>query len=359
MGRYRVLDEIGIGGMGRVHLASVEGPGGFLKWVAIKRIHRHLITDPSAVQMFFDEACLAARISHPNVATVIDLGEDDEGYFIAMEYLHGEPLREIVRRAEDHGRRVPYDVACRILTDAAEGLHAAHELTDGAGHRLNVVHRDVSPHNLFVTYDGITKVVDFGIAKFRSRVTTTNAAELRGKLAYMSPEQVRGETIDRRSDVFALGIVAWELTTGHRLFAAGHEGTIVMKIHGGDVPPPSSIVPDYPRELEAVVMRALAPDRAQRYATARDLARALQMMMLVRGTLVSRDDVATYLRALLPDRIERRDDRLRALTTDESGDDDCPTIVSPSHAQTLTDPTRRFDATSTDSPEEKPCVSYS
>ncbi|MEO7111709.1 MAG: serine/threonine-protein kinase, partial [Polyangiaceae bacterium] len=163
LGRYRVVDEIGIGGMASVHLGRMDGPGGFQKWVAIKRIHPHLIEDDSFVQMFLDEARVAARISHPNVATVFELGKHDDSYWIAMEYLHGEPLRELMRRTEEIGSVMPPEIACRIIADAAEGLHAAHELTGKNGERLNLVHRDVTPHNLFVTYDGTTKVVDFGI----------------------------------------------------------------------------------------------------------------------------------------------------------------------------------------------------
>src|SRR6201996_1961668 len=218
LGRYRVVDEIGVGGMASVHLARMDGPGGFQKWVAIKKIHPHLVEDESFVQMFLDEARVAARISHPNVATVFDLGKHDETYWIAMEYLHGEPLREVMRRTEELAAPMPPEIGCRVIADAAEGLHAAHELLGKNGEKLGLVHRDVTPHNLFVTYEGTTKVVDFGIAKFSSRMSSTRAGTLKGKLAYMSPEQVHGEQIDRRTDLFALGVVLWELTTGQRLF---------------------------------------------------------------------------------------------------------------------------------------------
>ncbi|MDF2697472.1 MAG: serine/threonine protein kinase, partial [Labilithrix sp.] len=184
LGRYRVVDEIGIGGMASVHLARMDGPGGFQKWVAIKKIHPHLVEDESFVQMFLDEARVAARISHPNVATVFDLGKHEDTYWIAMEYLHGEPLREVMRRTEELGTAMPPEIACRVIADAAEGLHAAHELLGKNGEKLGLVHRDVTPHNLFVTYDGVTKVVDFGIAKFSSRMSHTRAGTLKGKLAY-------------------------------------------------------------------------------------------------------------------------------------------------------------------------------
>ncbi|WP_233562063.1 serine/threonine protein kinase, partial [Sorangium cellulosum] len=201
LGRYRVVDEIGVGGMASVHLARMDGPGGFQKWVAIKRIHPHLVEDDQFVDMFLDEARIAAGINHANVAQVFDLGKDDNTYWIAMEYLHGEPLREVMRRAEERRLRISPELASRICSDAAEGLHAAHELRGKNGQLLGLVHRDVTPHNLFLTYDGYTKVVDFGIAKVADRLSSTRAGTLKGKLAYMSPEQVRGNDVDRTTDV--------------------------------------------------------------------------------------------------------------------------------------------------------------
>src|SRR5687768_3899802 len=205
LGRYRVVEEIGIGGMATVHLARMDGPGGFQKWVAIKRIHPNLVEDDQFVDMFLDEARIAAGINHANVAQVFDLGKDEGTYWIAMEYLHGEPLREIMRRCEERNQQISADLAARLCADAAEGLHAAHELRGKNGQRLGLVHRDVTPHNLFVTYEGYTKVVDFGIAKVADRLSETRAGTLKGKLAYMSPEQVRGQDdVDRTTDVFAL-----------------------------------------------------------------------------------------------------------------------------------------------------------
>ena len=181
--------------MASVHLGRMDGPGGFQKWVAIKRIHPHLVEDDQFVDMFLDEARIAAGINHANVAQVFDLGKDDNTYWIAMEYLHGEPLREVMRRSEEHRVLVSPELAARIGADSAEGLHAAHELRGKNGQLLGLVHRDVTPHNLFITYDGYTKVVDFGIAKVADRLSSTRAGTLKGKLAYMSPEQVRGAEI--------------------------------------------------------------------------------------------------------------------------------------------------------------------
>jgi serine/threonine-protein kinase len=311
LGRYRVVDEIGIGGMASVHLARMDGPGGFQKWVAIKRIHPHLVEDQTFIHMFLDEARIAARISHPNVATVFDLGEHEDTYWIAMEYLHGEPLREVMRRTEEIGQPMPPEIACRVIADAAEGLHAAHELLGKNGEKLGLVHRDVTPHNLFVTYDGNTKVVDFGIAKFSSRMSSTRAGTLKGKLAYMSPEQVHGETIDRRTDIFALGVVLWELTTGQRLFRMESDLDTLAKVQECAVPRPSTLVRGYPIDLEKIVMKALAKNRGERFKTAREFSRALQSLLMRRGLFIASDEVASYMKQIFDDRIKKREAHLR------------------------------------------------
>ena len=311
LGRYRVVDEIGIGGMASVHLARMDGPGGFQKWVAIKKIHPHLVEDESFVQMFLDEARVAARISHPNVATVFDLGKHEETYWIAMEYLHGEPLREVMRRTEELGTAMPPEIACRVIADAAEGLHAAHELLGKNGEKLGLVHRDVTPHNLFVTYDGVTKVVDFGIAKFASRMSHTRAGTLKGKLAYMSPEQVHGEGIDRRTDIFALGVVLWELTTGQRLFRMESDLDTLAKVQECNVLRPSTLIRGYPVDLEKIVMKALAKNRGERFKTAREFSRALQSLLMRRGLFIASDEVAAYTQSIFNDRIQKREAHLR------------------------------------------------
>jgi eukaryotic-like serine/threonine-protein kinase len=311
LGCYRVVNEIGVGGMASVHLARKDGPGGFQKWVAIKRIHPHLIEEDAIVRMFLDEARVAARISHPNVATVFDLGRHEDTYWIAMEYLHGEPLREVMRKTNETGAPTPPEIACRVIADAAEGLHAAHELLGKNGEALNLIHRDVTPHNIFVTYDGTTKVVDFGIAKFSPRMSSTRAGTLKGKLAYMSPEQVRGEPIDRRTDIFALGVVLWELTTGQRLFRMDSDLDTLKRVQECAVLRPSSIVRGYPVDLERIVMKALAKNRAERFLTARELSRMLHSMLMRRGLFIASDEVATYIRSIFKTRIQQREAQLR------------------------------------------------
>ena len=312
LGRYRVVDEIGIGGMASVHLARADGPGGFQKWVAIKRIHKHLAEDQTFISMFLDEARIAARITHPNVAQVFDLGTHRDSYWIAMEYLHGEPLREVMR-VLDEGRGTPmsYAMVARVVADAAEGLHAAHELSDKHGHNVGLVHRDVTPHNLFLTYDGTVKVVDFGVAKVTDRMTKTRAGTLKGKLAYMSPEQVRGEDVDRRTDVFALGVVLWEITTGRRLFRMDNDLDTLERVQACIVPSPSSIVSNYPVELESVVMKALAKDKTRRFQTARELSRALQQYLMKSGQFIGADEIGGYMKQMLADRFEKREAHLQ------------------------------------------------
>ncbi|MFO0590816.1 MAG: serine/threonine-protein kinase [Polyangiaceae bacterium] len=310
LGRYRVVDEIGVGGMASVHLARMDGPGGFQKWVAIKRIHPHLVEDDQFVDMFLDEARIAAGINHANVAQVFDLGKDDNTYWIAMEYLHGEPLREVMRRVEERGQRVPVELAARICADAADGLHAAHELRNKNGQLLGLVHRDVTPHNLFVTYDGYTKVVDFGIAKVADRLSQTKAGTLKGKLAYMSPEQVRGAEVDRTTDIFALGVVLWELTTNQRLFRMETDLDTLEKVQACVVPAPSTIIPGYPPELEMVVLKALAKRKQDRFQTAREFSRALQGFLMRQGAMVGPEEVSSYVRAVFGDRIQKREAHL-------------------------------------------------
>ncbi len=313
LGDYRVVDEIGSGGMATVYLARLDRAGGFQRWAALKTVHPHLLEDESFVQMFMDEARVAARINHPNVGAVYDVGHDQTNHWIAMEYLHGEALKDVMQRADEVGALIPPEIGCRIIADAAEGLHAAHELAGANGEKIGLVHRDITPHNLFVTYDGVTKVLDFGIAKFADQANQTQAGILKGKIAYMSPEQLAGESIDRRSDIFGLGVVLWELTTGRRLFRTESDIETFNRVSACVIPRPSTIVPGYPEDLEAVVLKALAKDKSERYRTAREFSRALQSFFLRRGIFVTGDEVATYLRSVFGQRIAERQTHLREL----------------------------------------------
>jgi len=297
--------------MATVHLGRMDGAGGFQKWVAIKRIHPHLVENEQIIKMFLDEARIAASISHPNVAQVFDLGSHEDTHWIAMEYLHGEPLREVLRHIMEVGPALDAPLAARIIADAAEGLHSAHELRGKDGQPLNLVHRDVTPHNLFLTYDGVVKVVDFGIAKVTGRLSTTQAGTLKGKIAYMAPEQIRGKAIDRRTDIFALGVVLWELTTGRRLFRMDTDLETVERVQACVVPPPSSMSYDYPVELESIVMRALQKRPEDRYQTARDFSRALQQYLMQAGQFVGPEEISVYVENLFGERIKQREAHLK------------------------------------------------
>ena len=267
IGRYHLLRRLAIGGMAELHLACAEGVAGFQKVVVLKRVLPHLAEDPDFVRLFLNEARLAAHLDHPNVVSVIDIGEAGHEYFFAMEYVHGRNAREVLREASNRGG-MPLDVALTIVVGAAAGLHCAHEAADLSGSPLGIVHRDVSPANLLISYDGAVRLTDFGIAKAVERPSETVGGAFKGKIGYMSPEQCRGETVDRRSDVFALGVVLFELTTCERLFFADNDFAILNNVIHGRYDRPSARVRDYPPALEAIVMRALALDPAERYPSA-------------------------------------------------------------------------------------------
>jgi serine/threonine-protein kinase len=296
VGPYRLEREVASGGMATVYAARMEGPGGFTKRVALKFIHPHLAKDAGFVRMFFDEARIAARIEHPNVCGVFGFGEVDGAYYLAMEYLEGSTLRQLRAAAGERAPAAfPPAVVARIVADAAEGLHAAHELVDDEGRSLRVVHRDVSPHNLMLTRDGSVRVLDFGIAHAMGRLQETRSGELKGKLGYMAPELVRRGAVDRRVDIWSLGVVAWELLTGRRLFdACRSEADTLLAILSEPIARPSSHAPAVSAELDDIVLGALARNPDERYRTARALARALEAH-LARGGHLSRADLVDWM----------------------------------------------------------------
>src|SRR5688572_513451 len=230
LGPYTLLRRLAVGGMAEIFLARRDGPAGFSKVVALKRILPHLSTLPEFVSMFLDEARLAARLTHPHVVQIYDFGEVEGTYFISMEYVPGEDLLAAIKRARELERPVPPIVACSILSAVCDGLHYAHELRDEYGKALGIVHRDVTPSNVLISFDGVVKLADFGIAKAEHRSTHTAVGALKGKYAYMSPEQAKGEKLDRRSDLFSLGVAAHELLTGRRLFARDSELAVLKAI---------------------------------------------------------------------------------------------------------------------------------
>ncbi len=262
--------------MATVHLARQLGVVGFAKTVAVKRLHPQLARDPQFVSMFLDEARLAARIRHPNVVSTLDVVARGGELFLIMEYVQGESLRELMRAAARRSTRIPPEIVGAIIVGTLHGLHAAHEASSELGEPLGIVHRDVSPQNILVGADGAPRVLDFGVAKAAGRIQTTRDGELKGKLAYMSPEQLLGLGVTRATDVFAASIVLWEALTGQRLFRGDNEGEVVKKVLDAHAESPSKIVPSLSRELDAIVMRGLAREASERFSTAREMARALE-----------------------------------------------------------------------------------
>jgi serine/threonine-protein kinase len=271
--------EIAAGGMATVHLARLLGPVGFARTVAIKRLHPHLAKDPEFVAMFLEEARLATRVRHPNVVTTLDVVSDDGELFLVMEYVAGESLSRLVRKARERGERVPPRYAVAILSGALEGLHSAHDATSERGQPLGLVHRDVSPQNVHVGVDGVPRLLDFGIAKATNRVQETRTDQLKGKVAYMSPEQLARGAIDRRADVYAASVVLWETLTGERLFKADDVPSLVYAIVNEKVRRPSEVVPDLPPGMDEVVMKGLEREAENRWSSAREMAAALENVL--------------------------------------------------------------------------------
>jgi serine/threonine-protein kinase len=306
-GKYQLLRRVATGGMAELFLARSTGTAGFQKLVVLKRILPQHAESEEFIGMFLHEARLAATLQHPNIVQVYDIGEDGDAYFFAMEYVQGQDLRKIVRAARKAERTLPLEHVLHVIEGVAAGLHHAHEKTDLDGKALGIVHRDVSPSNVLVTYDGAVKLVDFGIAKATTAQTSTVAGTLKGKIPYMSPEQCRGERVDRRSDVFSIGTLLWELTTGTRLFSGDSEFAILNRVARGDVPLPSTIQSDYPPELEAVVMKALQLDPAQRYQTALELQVDLEDFAREARLPVSSARVGMFMRELFADEMAQEE----------------------------------------------------
>jgi serine/threonine-protein kinase len=276
IGRYAFYGEIASGGMATVHFARLVGPGGFSRIVAAKRLLPHMVKDRQFSAMLMDEARLAARIRHPNVVSTLDVVSTGEELVLVMDYVHGESLAKLCRTASDLGEPISLELAITIISDALHGLHAAHEVKDEDGTPLGVVHRDISPQNLLVGADGVTRIADFGIAKASGRSHETRDGTVKGKLTYMAPEQIERGELTRATDVFAISVVLWELLTGERLFDADNDGAIVHRILSGKIPPPSSVFPSVPPVFDENLARGLARDPAQRFQTAREMAQALE-----------------------------------------------------------------------------------
>jgi serine/threonine protein kinase len=306
IGRYALYDAIASGGMATVHIGRLLGPAGFSRTVAIKRLHEHLALDPDFAMMFLDEAMLAARIRHPNVVPTLDVVQTQGQLFVVMEYVQGESMSRLLRISAEQQRFVPPPVVAAIVCAALEGLHAAHEARGDNGEALELVHRDVSPQNILVGIDGIARMVDFGVAKAAGRMQETRAGQMKGKLAYMAPEQVQGKDVDRRTDVFAAGIVLWESLTGRRLYLGDNDAQTLAKVLAAGAPAPSQLVPGLPPAFDAVVGRALAAEPAWRFGSAREMAIALGEC----GPVAQAFRVAEWVESLAGDGLAGRANRV-------------------------------------------------
>lgn len=275
-GRYELIHRLGHGGMASVYLGRAIGTAGFERLVAVKVIHPHLANESEFVEMFLDEARIAAKIHHPNVCETLDLGDDDGVFFMVMEYVEGETLSSLVRQLRKRKEKLPITVALQIASDACRGLEAAHSLENHDGTALNLVHRDVSPHNLLVTMDGRVKVVDFGIMKAAGKRSNTLTGQLRGKLTYMSPEQARGEPVDRRSDIYAMGVILWELLAGARFYRGETDSEILAQVSLGRRQELAEFRDDVPDSVKALLDKALAESRYDRFETADEMLKGLR-----------------------------------------------------------------------------------
>lgn len=323
LGRYEVLAKLAAGGMAVVYVARAHGAAGFERMVALKVLHANLAHEEEFIRMFLDEARLAARIRHPNVVPTTDISDTAEaGYFLVMDYIEGDHLGALLSGAHKAGERLPIAVVLRILADAIGGLGAAHDLTDEQGRPLNLVHRDVSPHNIMVGRDGVSRLTDFGVAKAEDRLTHTRDGQVKGKLAYMAPEQAAHGTADRRSDLFSMGIILWECVTGRRLFRGSSTAQTLHKLLSDEVPAASSVHAEL-APLDPILKRALQRDPSLRYQTADEFAEAIEQVAPAFGGLASLREVGKAVTSFAATRLKRDkkliDDAIQSIRRREAG----------------------------------------
>jgi serine/threonine-protein kinase len=347
-GRYELMKKLAAGGMGQVYLARQKGPVGFQKLLVVKRLLPHLSEDDEFIQMFLDEARIAALLNHPNIAQIYDLGEVDGIYYIAMEYVHGEAIAEVNKRAMQRRGSMPVALKCRVISDAAAGLDAAHHARSPSGRKLALIHRDVSPQNVLVGFNGNVKIIDFGVAKAAGKLSQTTAGQIKGKHAYMSPEQAKGEPLDHRSDVFGLGTVFYELLTNTRLFKRESEMATLKAVVGAKIIPPSEVVPGIPKALDAVVLKALARNRDERFATAGDMQLAIEDFLFKQQEPSTTARLAAFMREIYAEELEEEfsteptiiayDPRLPARKPVPITDASAPTALVPVHKEKVPPP---------------------
>lgn len=303
-GRYELLRKLATGGMGQVFLARQKGPVGFQKLLVVKRLLPHLSEDQDFIRMFLDEARIAGNLNHPNIAQIYDLGDVDGVLYIAMEYVQGEPVSQVNARANQVKGGLPLGLKCRIVADAAAALDHAHQARSPSGRRLGIIHRDVSPQNVLVGFNGNVKLIDFGVAKASGKLSQTIVGTIKGKHAYMSPEQARGEELDARSDVYGLGTVFYELLTSQRLFKRESDLATLKAVVGARVSLPSEAVPGLPKSLDAVVMKALARKREERYQSAGELQLAIEDFLLAERLPGTQAHLTSFMKDLYASELE-------------------------------------------------------
>ncbi len=309
-GKYLLLDRVNIGGMAEVWRGKTFGAGGFERVVAIKRILPNIAEDEEFISMFIDEAKITVQLNHANIAQVYELAQISNSYFIAMEYISGKDMRAVFDRCRKKGEPAPIPLTCYAIAKCCEGLDYAHRQKDRQGRDMTIVHRDVSPQNALISYDGEVKVIDFGIAKAAGKATKTQAGILKGKFGYMSPEQIRGLPLDRRSDVFAIGVCLYEMLTGERLFIGDSDFSVLEKVRKVEVLPPTTYNRKIPEALERIVMKALAKDVDDRYQYASELGDDLQRFLITSDVIFSRKDLAQYMKATFAEEYEREKQRM-------------------------------------------------
>ncbi|MFO0594463.1 MAG: DUF2378 family protein [Myxococcaceae bacterium] len=304
LGKYQLVKQLAVGGMGEVWLARQKGPVGFEKLVVVKTLLQHLKEDQEFVNMFFDEARIAAVLNHPNIAQIYDLGEDKGEYYIAMEYVHGLSLRDVVVYALEKGNALPVALKCRVVADAAAALDFAHQAKTPSGQALDLIHRDVSPQNILIGFNGSVKLIDFGVAKAANKLVRTATGIIKGKYAYMSPEQAYGKQLDGRSDVFGLGTVFWEILCTERLFKRDNETDTLQAVVGAEIHPPSMLDRTVPKSLDPIVLKALSRELDGRYETAAAFQKAIEQWLAKQRLPATNAHLAAFMKQLFPDESE-------------------------------------------------------
>ncbi len=352
IGRYLVKRKLAEGGMAEIFLCSATGAEGFEKEVALKRIRSFLAKDQTFIEMFKAEAKLASRLNHANIVQIFDFAMHEDTYFIAMEFVRGGSLWELRRRCRELGVPFPPALVAEIGSQVARGLFYAHQLTE-KGKPVGLVHRDVTPHNVLLGFDGAVKLTDFGIAKAGTSFTAPGM--LKGKFAYMSPEQARGEAVDARTDVFALGVVLWEMLTGGKLFEGDSDVAVLRAVQSSEIAPPSRLNPEVPEQLSQVVMKALARPVEERYQSAQELERALAVVALQHAKSVEDVNVGAFVRQIFKDELEaeREDEALRLATQSKTPMPEAPADDSTLYKDRSGEHAQRM-ATPPPAAEEKP-----